>query len=105
MNLFSVTTTGPFPDKGPGKSVFHDKGTLKVQSINIRAGQSIPPCAMDHDAMFYVIKGAGEIIVDTQSAQLYPGAGVVVLKEAKSREMHAHEDLTILAVQGRQERP
>jgi quercetin dioxygenase-like cupin family protein len=67
----------------------------------LRAGQSIPPCAMDHDVMFYVVKGDGEIIVDNESVKLHPGAGIVVPKKAKSREMRAHEDLTVFAVQGR----
>ena len=101
MKQFTIKTDGPFPDKGPGKSLVHDDGALKVQTILLRAGQSIPPCVMEHDVMFYIVKGTGTMIVDSQSFELNPGAGIVVPKEAKSREMHAHEDLTILAVQGR----
>jgi len=104
VNLFCVKTNGPFPQKGPGKSVFHDEGAIKVQTIMLRAGQSIPPCAMDYDVMFYVVKGTGTLVVNGRTIELQAGSGVVVPKETKSREMRAGEDLTILAVQGRTER-
>lgn len=50
-------------------------------------------------------RGLGEGIAESARAAVYAPApvdrGAVVPRDAKSREMHAHEDLTVLAVQGR----
>ena len=104
ITQFDINTAVTFTDKRPGKTIVHDAGALKVQTITLRAGQKIPPCAMEHDVLFYVIGGTGELIADEKKFALKSGTGVVVPKEIKSREMHAHEDLTVLAVQGVPER-
>ena len=101
ITQFDINTAVTVKDKGPGKTIVHDAGALKVQTIALRAGQRIPPCAMEHDVLFYVIGGTGELIADGKKSALKPGTGVVVPKEVKSREMHAYEELTVLAVQGR----
>lgn len=101
ITQFDINASAAFARKGPGKTILHDAGALKVQTITLRAGQSIPPCAMEHDVLFYVVGGTGELIADEENVALKPGTGAVVAKKTQSREMHAHEDLTVLAVQGR----
>ncbi|MBN1759494.1 MAG: hypothetical protein JW863_14290 [Chitinispirillaceae bacterium] len=80
--IFTIPTDGPFPEKGPAKAIFHDSGALKVQSIMLAAGQRIPPCAMEHDVPFYIVKGNATLIVDGSVSLIprfiaYPLCGVL----------------------------
>ena len=46
----------------PQKKPLYDlSGGFKIQSIVLRAGGVIPPCAMSRDVMFYIINGSGQI--------------------------------------------
>jgi len=82
------------------KSLYDHAGGFKIQSIALRTGGVIPPCAMSRDVMFYIINGSGQITVDGETQVLHAGDGCVVPASCESRSISAQTDMTILAVQG-----
>lgn len=86
------------------KVIFYDKGNIKAQIMCLQSGQLIPPCKMQNDVLFYVIEGDGEIVVDGEKENLFPGISVVVPKEAESRSISAKSNLIILAIQAKEGR-
>ena len=82
------------------KEVFCITEHLKAQVMYLEAGNSIPPCKMDNDVLFYFLSGKGTITVDSETEIIKPGDCVVVPHQADSRSIHAKTDLEILAVQG-----
>lgn len=82
------------------KEVFCTTDHLKSQVMRLEAGNSIPPCKMDNDVLFYFIIGEGTVIVDNEVIDIKSGECVMVPHQAESRSIHAKTDLEILAVQG-----
>ena len=88
-------------DKKPlNKEIFCTSDHLKAQVMRLEAGNSIPPCKMDNDVLFYFLSGKGTITVDNETVTIKPGDCVVVPHQAGSRSINADTDLEILAVQG-----
>lgn len=81
------------------KKVFCTTDNLKAQVMRLEAGNSIPPCKMDNDVLFYFLSGKGTITVDDETETVVSGDCVVVPKQARSRSIHAETDLEILGVQ------
>ena len=102
MHKVDIGTMALQTEKGPAKEVFYDAGGLKAQVMRLQAGQIIPPCKMEKDVLFYIIRGEGEIIVDQERETLKPNVSVVVPGLAGSRSIVAKTDMTILAVQSKQ---
>jgi len=100
MNKTEISKLVEYSENGPIKKVFYDEGNIKAQIMCLKAGQTIPPCKMNHDVLFYVIKGRGYIFVDDGKEELFEGVTVVVPKEAKTRSIKSDEDMIILGVQG-----
>jgi mannose-6-phosphate isomerase-like protein (cupin superfamily) len=82
------------------KEVFCTTENLKAQVTFLQAGNSIPPCKMDNDVLFYFLTGEGTITVDNETIRIISGDCVVVPHQAESRSIYAITDLEILAVQG-----
>ena len=101
MKKFNLQNILAAMDKKPlNKEVFCITEHLKTQVMNLEAGNSIPPCKMDNDVLFYFLSGKGTITVDSETEIIKPGDCVVVPHQADSRSIHAETDLEILAVQG-----
>ena len=101
MNTFNVHHDKIQDSATPQKKALYDHaGGFKIQSIALRVGGIIPPCAMSRDVMFYVINGSGEITIDGETQPLQAGEGCVVPASCGSRSISARTDMTILAVQG-----
>ena len=82
------------------KEVFCTTNHLKTQVMFLKAGNSIPPCKMENDVLFYILSGNGLIIVDDKTHKITAGDCVVVPHQADTRSIKAETDLEILAVQG-----
>ena len=82
------------------KEVFCSTFHLKAQVMRLKADNTIPPCKMENDVLFYFLKGEGTITVDSETLDINPGDCVVVPHQAESRSISAKTDLEILAVQG-----
>jgi quercetin dioxygenase-like cupin family protein len=82
------------------KEVFCTTDHLKAQVMILEAGNTIPPCKMDNDVLFYILSGNGTITVDGETDELKAGYSIIVPHQAESRSMHAQTDMEILAVQG-----
>ena len=82
------------------KEVFCIAEHLKAQVMYLEAGNSIPPCKMDNDVLFYFLSGEGTITIDNETEKIVIGDCVVVLHQSESRSIYAESDLEILAVQG-----
>jgi len=82
------------------KEVFCTTDHLKAQVMRLGAGNSIPPCKMDNDVLFYILSGNGTITVDGETDEISAGYSIVVRHQAESRSIYAITDLEILAVQG-----
>jgi len=90
-----------FDRAGPAKTVFFESEKLKAQVIGLEPGQRIPPCSMDHDVVFIVLEGEGEIIADAERLSVRPFSWVLVSKETGLRSIEAATKMTILAMQVR----
>lgn len=101
METFNINTILASMERKPlNKEVFSTTNNLKVQVMRLEAGYSIPPCKMDNDVLFYVLRGEGTITVDDETFALETGDCIVVPHQAESRSIHAVTELEILAVQG-----
>jgi quercetin dioxygenase-like cupin family protein len=101
MNKTDVKKIINYISEGPYKKIFYDGGGIKAQIVCLKAGQTIPPCKMNNDVLFYIIKGEGEIMVDNETEDLKEMVSVIVPRKAESRSISAKTDMIILAVQGR----
>lgn len=101
MKKTDISGLEQYSNNGPVKTVFYDQGNIKAQVLCLRKGQVIPPCSMEHDVIFYVMKGEGEMEVDGRTERLKPMTSVVVPKQANTRSIRAGADMFILAVQAR----
>jgi len=99
MKAISIKEQLGFSDQGPAKKIFYDAGDIKAQTVCLKAGQTIPPCAMEHDVLFYFLEGSGRIIVDGDTTEVTAGTCVVVPKAVKSRSIAATTNMVVLAVQ------
>ncbi|MCU0473719.1 MAG: hypothetical protein MUC93_10195 [Bacteroidales bacterium] len=101
MKKFNIQEILASMEKKPlNKEVFCTTENLKAQVTFLQAGNSIPPCKMDNDVLFYFLKGEGTITIDNEAAGITAGDCVIVPHQADSRSIHAEIDLEILAVQG-----
>ena len=65
MKNFSLRKILSATEKKPSnKEVFCITEHLKAQFLYLEAGNSIPPCKMDNDVLFYFLSGEGTITVD-----------------------------------------
>jgi mannose-6-phosphate isomerase-like protein (cupin superfamily) len=95
QQIFSIMQKKPL-----NKEVFCTTNHLKAQVTYLEAGNSIPPCKMENDVLFYILSGEGTITVDNETNKITSGDCVVVPHQADSRSIHAETELEILAVQG-----
>jgi mannose-6-phosphate isomerase-like protein (cupin superfamily) len=86
--------------KSLNKEVFCTTDHLKAQVMILEAGNTIPPCKMDNDVLFYILSGNGTITVDGEFDEISAGYSIIVPHQAESRSIYAKTDLEILAVQG-----
>src|SRR4030042_1013534 len=101
MNKINIQEILASMEKKPlNKEVFCTTENLKAQVTFLQAGNSIPPCKMDNDVLFYVLSGKGTITVDAETNEINAGYSIVVPHQAESRSMHAQTDMEILAVRG-----
>ena len=98
FNLQRILST--IEKKPLNKEVFCITEHMKAQIMYLTAGNSIPPCKMDNDVLFYFLAGKGTITVDDETETVVFGDCVVVPHHAESRSIYAESDLEILAVQG-----
>jgi mannose-6-phosphate isomerase-like protein (cupin superfamily) len=101
MKKFNIQEILASMEKKPlNKEVFSTTENLKAQVTFLHAGNSIPPCKMDNDVLFYFLTGEGSITVDDETIRIISGDCVIVPHQAESRSINAITDLEILAVQG-----
>jgi mannose-6-phosphate isomerase-like protein (cupin superfamily) len=98
FNLQKILST--MMKKPLNKEVFCITEHLKAQVMYLEAGNSIPPCKMDNDVLFYFLSGKGTITVDNETESIVIGECVVVSHQSESRSIHAESGLEILAVHG-----
>jgi len=101
MQAYELDQLITFSRESHTKHVFFESKSLKAQIMGLEPGQRIPPCSMDHDVVFLVIDGEGEIIVDGQSVPVRPTSWVHVPKEIRTRSIEARTKMAILATQVR----
>jgi mannose-6-phosphate isomerase-like protein (cupin superfamily) len=102
METFNIDTILASMEKKPlNKEVFCNTDHLKAHVMRLESGTSIPPCKMDNDVLFYILRGEGTITVDDETSVLGTGDCIVVPHPAETRSIHAVTDLEILAVQGK----
>jgi quercetin dioxygenase-like cupin family protein len=101
MQAFELGRLITFSRASHTKHVFFDSKIIKAQVMGLEPGQRIPPCSMDHDVVFLVIDGEGEVIVDGQSVSVRPTSWVHVPKERRTRSIEARTKMAVLAMQVR----
>ena len=101
MKKFNLQQILSAMEKKPlNKEVFCTTDHLKALVTYLEAGNSILPCKMENDVLFYILTGEGTITVDNETIKITSGDCVVVSHHADYRSIHAKTDLEILAVQG-----
>jgi mannose-6-phosphate isomerase-like protein (cupin superfamily) len=101
METFNINSILASMERRPlNKEVFRTTDDIKAQVMRLETGTSIPPCKMDNDVLFYVLRGEGTITVDDETSVLGTGDCIVVPHQAESRSIFAVTELEILAVQG-----
>lgn len=98
FNLYTILAS--MGRKPLNKEVFCITDNLKAQVMRLETGNSIPPCKMDNDILFYFLSGEGTITVDNETLNVGQGECVVVPHQSGSRSIHAETYMEILAVQG-----
>ena len=101
MEAFNLNGLIAYSPESPAKHIFYESPRLKAQVMGLEPGQRIPPCSMDHDVVFLVIDGEGEIIVDGQRVPVRPTSWVFVPKKTRTRSIEARTKMAILATQVR----
>ena len=101
LSLHRLDDVVRFGSAGPVKTVFYDAGRLKAQVMGLESGQRIPPCFMDHDVVFVVLEGEGELTADADRFSVRPFSWVRVPKETGTRAIEAATKMIILAMQMR----
>ncbi|MCK7518399.1 MAG: hypothetical protein MZV64_12100 [Ignavibacteriales bacterium] len=90
MQKFNLQQILSAMEKKPlNKEVFCTTGHLKSQVMFLKAGNSIPPCKMENDVLFYILSGNGSIVIDSDKQQIATGDCVVVPHQANSRSIHS----------------
>ena len=74
----------------------HDQ--MKVRRIELAAGARIPPCQMQEDVIFAVLKGRVTFRADGEETLVAPPGAVFIPGGAITRSMEAHEASLVLAV-------
>jgi len=99
MESYSLDKLLTFSKKSHTKNVFFESDILKAQVMGLEAGQKIPPCRMEHDVIFVVLKGRGVIFVDGEEQAVGKSSFVFVPKEKEARSIEAITQMSLLAVQ------
>jgi len=99
MEAYELEKLITFSGESHTKNVFFESGKIKAQVMGLEAGQSIPPCHMDHDVIFLVIEGKGIIVADGEEEAILRSSWVFVPKEKETRSLKAETRMTILAIQ------
>ena len=101
MGKFNIQQLLNALDNKPlSKDVFCTSTHLKAQVMKLKTGNSIPPCKMENDVLFYFMSGKGTITVNGETQLISAGDCVLVPFQADSRSIYAETDLEILAIQG-----
>jgi quercetin dioxygenase-like cupin family protein len=101
VEAFDLNRLIAFSQRSHTKHVFFESPKLKAQVMGLEPGQRIPLCSMDHDLVFLLIDGEGDIIVDGQSVSVRSTSWVFVPKEIRTRSIEARTKMAILARQVR----
>ena len=101
MDLFEIDALAQFSADRPLKTVFFESPGVKAQVLGLEPGQSIPPCRMDHDVVFFVVEGEGRMTVDEETRPLRKSSWVFVPKEKDTRSLIAETRMTVMAIQVR----
>ncbi len=94
------TLFGSLDNQPLSKFVFCTADHLKLQVMRLRSGGTIPPCKMENDVIFILIKGEGKVIIDNEIFDVCAGDCIIVPHTADSRSIKAESDMEILAVHG-----
>lgn len=87
-----------YPETGPGVTLLHESGELKVVLVGLEPGQALPPHP-GPSASFHFLDGNGVIAVDDEQIVVSAGATVVVPPGAV-RSVRAISRLTFLGSLG-----
>jgi quercetin dioxygenase-like cupin family protein len=88
-----------FSPESHTKRIFFDSGPVKAQVMGFEPGQQIPPCRMEHDVIFVVLEGQGEIIIDEEKRTIAKSSWVFIPKEKETRSLKAKTRMAVLAIQ------
>lgn len=75
-----------------------DIGKVRVLSVNLEAGQTIPPCNMSATVLYYVIEGQGALRVVDEQVRVKTGS-LVVVPPGTERSISAENRMRVLAMQ------
>jgi len=80
------------------KTELFESEKTKVLQICFEPGQTVSPCVMEADVVFYTIEGRGKLIMPDTTEELEAGT-LVVVPAGVERQIAAVTRLVVLAVQ------
>ncbi len=92
----SVSVASPAP--GARAAVLLDQGQAKVRRIELDAGGAIPPCEMNEDVVFVVLRGSVMVTAGPEEELVAAPGAVYVPGGAVTRSLRALGPSLILAV-------
>ena len=99
MNLVRLDLGGaPARTDGFAASVLLEHDQMKVRRIELAAGARIPPCQMQEDVVFVVLRGRVTFHADGEDTLVVPPGAVFTPGGATTRSMEAHEPSLVLGV-------
>lgn len=88
----------PARPEGFGASVLIEHDQMKVRRIELAAGARIPPCQMQEDVVFVVLRGRVTFHSDGEDTLVVPPGAVFIPGGATTRSMEAHDPSLVLGV-------
>lgn len=105
MKVLDVTATPEAPDDGASApqplvaaAVVLDEQRVKVRRIELQKGASIPPCRMEEDVVFVLLRGRVAFTSGPHREEVACPGAVFVPGSAVARSMDALEPSLVLAV-------
>lgn len=102
MKTFDLTAAPSAPTSSPASgaraAVLLDQGRAKVRRIELDAGGTIPPCRMNDDVVFVMLRGSVLVTAGTEEEIVAAPGAAYIPRGATTRSLRALEPSQILAV-------
>ncbi|SFQ99478.1 cupin domain-containing protein [Desulfoscipio geothermicus] len=98
MSVLNIKNLIEFSGREQVKKVLFDLPKTKGLLICFEPGQSVPPCIMASDLIFYTVEGKGLLEMEGEKQDMQEGI-LIMVPANKERKITAITRLVVLAIQ------